>query len=751
MGTANPAQPSPKRKKFNSSQPKSKPKGDGRKRGGPPREKKEPAAPSSGKPSKGKGEDCPNLLPCLVASSAAPPSRGVTSTMTKPASFTEFLQQPDVSKARAMILKAGLNFDSAVNLGRLPIGGRISKCPEAWQHITTDRWVLDIVHFGYKVQFLSTPHTPREAPNPRTGEEGRAILDKEVQAMLEKGAIRPVPCNKDGVVSPFFARPKPSSPGKFRPIISLKKVNNHIRKVKFRMVTVKDLRLWVREDYYFSSLDLQDAYFSIPLHSTVWRFCRFVWNDLTYEFMVNMFGLGPSARLFTKVLSAVVRYLRSTFCILIQGYIDDFLIQANTAALCKLHTHVAIILFHVLGFEVNFGKSSLTPAQHITHLGFEWDSVKMTITLPMAKVEKMVLRASDILLKGGCTADQLRSYLGTAESCRPAVEASALHYRSLQALLPPRVQWNGQQFLPLTPGARRDLVWWRDSLLTSRVAPLRRGPYTMTLATDASGLWGWGGHSPSRGFLQAPWRKEEVPWHINTKELVAAKNCLEAMVQPGDHVHLSMDSKTAVAFVNRQGGTRSTILCQVALQLWEALVRRQAWVTATWLPRDENQIADMLSKESLLTWEFGLRPRITETLWLKWFTPELDCFASSTFHSVEAYCSFYPDKKAVTRDAFSMFRWPARVYCFPPVPLITMTLERIKMDDAEAIMVVPYWPTAKWWDLLAELLQEPPLQLGFHSHLLLPLPGRKLPHLGSLVAVRLRRKSSHSSASRLRT
>ena len=61
------------------------------------------------------------------------------------------------------------------------------------------------------------------------------------------------------------------------------------------MVTIKDIRLWVREAYFFTSLDLQDAYFSISLHETVWRFTRFVWNGLTYKFMVNMFGLGPSA------------------------------------------------------------------------------------------------------------------------------------------------------------------------------------------------------------------------------------------------------------------------------------------------------------------------------------------------------------------------------------------------------------------------------------------------------------------------
>ena len=139
----------------------------------------------------------------------------------------------------------------------------------------------------------------------------------------------------------------------------------------------------------------------------MWKFTRFVWDKLTYEFLVNLFGLGPSARLFTKTLAPVVRFLRSAFHLLIQGYIDNFLIQAATRALCVLHTHIAIIIFHVLGFEVNFNKSALVPSHQIAHLGFEWDSKHMTISLPRKKVDSMVELASSFLFSGHCTANEL--------------------------------------------------------------------------------------------------------------------------------------------------------------------------------------------------------------------------------------------------------------------------------------------------------------------------------------------------------
>ena len=287
------------------------------------------------------------------------------------------------------------------------------------------------------------------------------------------------------MVSPFFARPK-TTLGKWRPIVSLKKVNKHIRYVKFKMVTTKDIRMWIREGYFFTSIDLKDAYFSIPLFKTTWKFIRFVWDDVTYEFLVNMFGLGPSARLFTKVLASVIRFLRSRFGSLVQGYIDDFIFQAITEALCTLHTHIALIILHVLGFEVNFSKSMLTPTTKISHLGFNWDSVAMTLSVPEPKIDKIREIASDFLDKGGCTADAIRSFVGRLESVRPATPLAPLHYRSLQAMLPRETPWPGRRFLALSPKAGTDLEWWLHSFAPNAVAPLRRPGFTVDMTTDAS-------------------------------------------------------------------------------------------------------------------------------------------------------------------------------------------------------------------------------------------------------------------------
>ena len=143
-------------------------------------------------------------------------------------------------------------------------------------------------------------------------------------------------------------------------------------------------------------------------------------------------------------------------------------------------------------------------------------------------------------------------------------------------------------------------------------------------------------------------------WHINTKELIAVKRLVESALIEGDCLQIGMDSKTAVAFINRMGGTRSKILCDIALDIWKLVLAKDAWLKATWLPRENNQLSDMLSKESLMTWEFGIARPIIMNLWRRWFVPEVDCFASNRFHVLPRYYSILPDPLAMQRDAFSV-------------------------------------------------------------------------------------------------
>ena len=643
--------------------------------------------------------------------------------------------------AIASVSAANICLQTAVKVAKLPIAGRASLCLANWNVVSGSGWIRNVVRDGYKLLYTTgPPPTPHTVANLPTDEAAGLVLDNEVAAMLAKKAIVRVDRSDDQLTSCFFARPK-KQPGKWRPIVSLKFLNKYLRQIKFRMTTLKDIKAWVRPGYWCCSIDLTDAYFTVPLNSSARKYTRFQWRDIFYEFTCIMFGLSPSARVFTKVVNAAVSFLRRSFGMLVVAYLDDFIIQASTFERCLLHTEIAILVLQSLGFGVNFEKSSLTPKQQIEHLGFLWDTTAMSVSVPPAKTDKFRTLVVNVVEDGGCSADQLRSLIGKLESLRPAVEIAPLYIRSLQAKLKPLLKgrWRGSRFVPLSQGGRADLAWWTDTLSPSGPlsAPLRRSVPDICIMADASGVAGWGGHSSLGGFCQGSWSAAELRMHINRLELRAGHQAVARLAVPGQHIELKLDSSTAVAYINKMGGTRSSRLNTDALDLWHAVLKRGCWIRAVWTPRDANQLSDLLSKTRLAVWEFSLQTRVAERIWREFFRPTVDLFASRESHLLPVYYSLRPDSAAAGSDALAMTAWPDNSYAFPPAPLILSVLQKIDQSTITVLLIVPEWRTALWWDLLQPMLVRAPLRLGWFTDILTVQGGRKLPFLGNLVACRV--------------
>ena len=217
------------------------------------------------------------------------------------------------------------------------------------------------------------------------------------------------------------------------------------------------------------------------------------------------------------------------------------------------------------------------------------------------------------------------------------------------------------------------MEWWVQvfPLREHQASSLSISNFTLNVMTDASGHFGWGGHSSRGEFCQGQWTALQARSHINRKEIWAAHFSLQQLMSQGDQVHLSLDSLTAVSFINRMGGTRSRLLCSAAQELCDLVLSRGGWVSAVWVSRDDNQLSDMLSKSKIAAWEFCVHQKILDNLWSRWFLPMVDVFASKDCHVLPGYYSWYPDRQALAQDAFSVVQWPQRVYAFPPVPLIS--------------------------------------------------------------------------------
>ena len=61
--------------------------------------------------------------------------------------------------------------------------------------------------------------------------------------------------------------------------------------------------------YFMGSIDLEDAYFSIPIHKSSRKYLRFKFLNKLYEFTCLPFGLNISPYIYTKLMKIPMNYL----------------------------------------------------------------------------------------------------------------------------------------------------------------------------------------------------------------------------------------------------------------------------------------------------------------------------------------------------------------------------------------------------------------------------------------------------------
>jgi hypothetical protein len=116
----------------------------------------------------------------------------------------------------------------------------------------------------------------------------------EVAALIEKGATEEVPLHPPPLnfISNIFLVQKKN--GKMRPVINLKKLNTaHLETPHFRMESPQDIRHTIRPGDWAASINLQDAYFHVPIAMAARKYLRFGWRGRLYQFSVLPFSLSP--------------------------------------------------------------------------------------------------------------------------------------------------------------------------------------------------------------------------------------------------------------------------------------------------------------------------------------------------------------------------------------------------------------------------------------------------------------------------
>ena len=269
----------------------------------------------------------------------------------------------------------------------------------------------------------------------------------------------------------------------------------------------------------------------------------------------------------------------------------------------------------------------------------------------------------------------------------------------------------------LTVKAFSELSWWLDNVQTVSRS-IKIPSIDLTVYSDAS-LEGWGGtdlHSTVGG----RWSVSELPLHINTLELHAAKLCLFSLAAglSNLHIHILLDNTTAVSYNNH-----SQICNDVTNLIWSWCKDKGIWLSAAHTPGHENFIADYKSRYFQDNKEWSLNFSAFLSLTQLFYFPEIDLFASRLNHVVPKLVSYKPEPGAWATDAFSLNWHSLQFYAFPPFSIIGKVLAKIKQVKAQGILIVPLWSTQPWFPIAMSLIVSRPMLLKAKRDLLY-LPGR---------------------------
>ena len=100
---------------------------------------------------------------------------------------------------------------------------------------------------------------------------------------------------------------------------------------RFKMDSLDHVLPLITPGCWFASLDLMNAYFSVPICPADRKWLRFRWYGRVYHYTCLPQGLTLAPRVFTKLLKPVLGHLRSVGITAII-YIDDCLIIAPSEA-----------------------------------------------------------------------------------------------------------------------------------------------------------------------------------------------------------------------------------------------------------------------------------------------------------------------------------------------------------------------------------------------------------------------------------
>lgn len=418
---------------------------------------------------------------------------------------------------------------------------------------------------GYKIKFMYEPLQLSVKATHQVSIENKQLLELAVDKLLKSKAIEKCSPSEGQFVSPIFLVPKPD--GSHRFILNLKDLNWFIFKEHFKMEDLRTALNIMSEGDFMCRLDLREACLMVPIDPASRKFLRFWFDGQLYQFSALPFDISPAPCVFTKLIKPILSWLRARGMRIVV-YIDDFLIFGSSKEECTQAVNLVIELLLNLGLLINWKKSEIVPCKKCKFLGIIIDSERIILELPIEKRVKVLNLVEKTLKdKARIKIQNLAEVVSVLVAACPAVAYSWLYYKELESAK--RKAYNDgnmNKFTFLPEQAISELEWWKDNIMSSR-NKIRCSNFDLEIFSDAS-LTGWGAVCDQHK-AKGLWNSSERLYHTNHLEIFATFLALKCFASnlDGAQILLGIDNLTALAYINKMGGTRFRNLHEIVKEL----------------------------------------------------------------------------------------------------------------------------------------------------------------------------------------
>ncbi|GBP11387.1 hypothetical protein EVAR_91278_1 [Eumeta japonica] len=156
----------------------------------------------------------------------------------------------------------------------------------------------------------------------RVSHQDQQIIDEQISEWLDKGIIKQ---SMSEYSSPVVLVPKKD--GSKRLCCDYRKLNGKIIRDNFPMALIDDVVEKLQGANVFTTLDLKDGFFHVPVDSESTKYTAFVTHGGQYEFCYVPFGISNSPAVFCRFINVIFRDLiRKGMAVV---YMDDVIIPSR--------------------------------------------------------------------------------------------------------------------------------------------------------------------------------------------------------------------------------------------------------------------------------------------------------------------------------------------------------------------------------------------------------------------------------------